>query len=392
MNLDPHTLVFSLMLTNVLMALSLFATTLGRKSDGPPDGIAKWALALLLETLTWALVASRGLVPDLLSIVAANGVKASVHALALAAIFEFQQRPWPRWQCLAPVALALAMGLVLVGDLRGRFFWGSLIFASQMLFIARALLAYPESRSGRAWRLLFAGVIVIMLVLAMRAAFALFGDGEFSQPFSVGTPHPVQMLTYVGVIATTLLGSIGFVLMVKERSDREIMQLAMTDSLTQIFNRHALMQCAEQALARRNGQPLAFLMIDVDHFKQINDTRGHPAGDDVLRRVASLLVSRVRRYDILGRYGGEEFCVVAPDTDAEGARALAESLREIMASTAMATECGAISITVSIGVALCPHGSARALKDVLAEADAALYAAKQAGRNGVAFFAAAAQA
>lgn len=387
MNLDPHTLLFSLMLTDVLMAFSLFATTLGRKPDAQMDGIRKWAIALLLETLTWVLVASRGMIPDVLSIVAANGVKAAVHALVLAAIFEFQQRPWPRWQCTLPVVMALAMALMLVDDMRGRFVWGSLIYAFQMVLIGRALLEYPESRSGRAWRLLFAGVVVILLVLSMRAGFALFGNGEFAQPFSVATPHPVQMLTYVGVIATALLGSIGFVLMVKERSDREIMQLALTDSLTQIFNRHALMQYAELALARRSAQPLAFLMIDVDHFKRINDTHGHPAGDEVLRQVARLLGSRLRGQDFIGRYGGEEFCVIAPETGAPGALVLAESLREIMASAPLSTEMGTLSITVSIGISLCPQGARRPLKDILAEADQALYRAKQSGRNRVELFA-----
>lgn len=387
MNLDPHTLLFSLMLTDVLMGLSLFATTVGRTPGDRRDGIAKWSFALFLETATWALVAGRGTIPDLFSVVAANGAKAGVHALVLAAIYEFQQRPWPRRQCLVPVALAMVMAALLVDDMRGRFIWGSLIFAVQMLLIARALLTHPESRFGHAWKLLLTGVLVALLLLALRAAFALFGHGAFAQPFSLETPHPVQMLTYVGVIATALLGSIAFVMMVKERSDREIMQLAMTDGLTQIFNRHALMQCAGQALARRDGRPLAFFMIDVDHFKRINDTHGHPAGDEVLRQVSSLLVSRLRRQDIVGRYGGEEFCVVAPDTAPEGAGILAESLREIMATTPLATERGTLAITVSIGVALCRQGSPRDLKALLADADAALYAAKQGGRNRVASFA-----
>ena len=187
-------------------------------------------------------------------------------------------------------------------------------------------------------------------------------------------------------MATALLGSIGFVLMVKERADSEILHLALTDSLTQVPNRHALMEHAEHALARRNGAPLALLMIDVDHFKQINDTHGHPAGDEVLRQVARLLSERLRGGDLLGRYGGEEFCVVAPDTDTEGALTLAESLRKTIATSPFSTECGTLSVSVSIGISHCPSEAMRELKEVLAESDAALYTAKQTGRNRVVSF------
>jgi diguanylate cyclase (GGDEF)-like protein len=196
----------------------------------------------------------------------------------------------------------------------------------------------------------------------------------------------VQLLAFVAVMATALIGTIGFVLMVKERTDREILHMAMTDSLTQAPNRRALMQQAEQALARRSALPLALLMIDVDHFKRINDSHGHPAGDEVLRAVAALLAGRLRRPDILGRYGGEEFCVLAPETDRDGALKLAESLRATVAAAALAADATVLQVTISIGFALCPPGAQRQLPELLAEADCALYAAKQAGRNRVVGF------
>ena len=124
--------------------------------------------------------------------------------------------------------------------------------------------------------------------------------------------------------------------------------------------------------------------IDVDLFKAINDTHGHPVGDEVLRQIAARMAGRLRRHDVLGRYGGEEFCVVAPDTDIEGALLLAESLRELIASTPLVTESGEISVSISIGVSCFPSDGGRELKAVLTEADDALYAAKQSGRNRVA--------
>jgi diguanylate cyclase (GGDEF)-like protein len=169
--------------------------------------------------------------------------------------------------------------------------------------------------------------------------------------------------------------------MIKERTDREIMQLAMTDSLTGVPNRRALMEQAELGRAQRGGNPVALLMIDVDHFKRINDTFGHPAGDEVLRQASALMGQRLRAGDVLGRYGGEEFCVIAPGTDAEGALILAESLRKVLAVTPLRTEAGEVSVTVSIGIACCAGDAGRELKSLLAESDAALYQAKQAGRN-----------
>ena len=384
MNLDPRTLLFSLILTNALTVISLFVAA--TNSNGKRDGIGKWATAMLLETLTWTLIAARGTIPDAFSIIIANGLKAASHALILAAICEFQQRSLPRWLYFTPVALTLIMGVILIDDIHGRFVWGSLIYAFQMALIARTLMSDPETRAGRAWRLLFGGVAAIMLVLGLRAAVGLFGQDELAQPQLTQAPQLIQIISFIAVMSTALLGTIGFVLMIKERTDREIMHLAMTDSLTQIPNRRALMELASQALARRNGQPLALLMIDVDHFKRINDAHGHLTGDFVLREIASSLLGRLRRQDIIGRYGGEEFCVIAPDTTPEGAYTLAHSLRETIASTLMKTEHGDLSVSVSIGISLCNSTPVRAIKDVLEEADSALYTAKQDGRNRVVFF------
>lgn len=377
MNLDPRTMLFSIFLVYALSVLSLFVAATG----GKRDGMGKWALAMFLETLLWMMIAARGAIPDVFSIVVANGLKAASHALILAAIYEFQQRQAPRWQYIVPLALTLVMVSILIDDIKGRFIWGALIYGFQMVLIARALLTHAETRAGRAWRLLFAGVVGIALVLGLRAVAAIFGNAEFAQPHNTAALQPVQVVAYIAVMATALLGSIGFVLMVKERTDREIMHLAMTDSLTQIPNRRALMDYAGHALARRNASPLALLMIDVDNFKLINDTHGHPAGDKVLKKIASLLAGRLRGHDFLGRYGGEEFCVIAPDTDADGAMTLAEHLRVAISSASFAIKSGELSVTISIGISLCPSNGRSVLKDALAEADAALYTAKQAGRN-----------
>lgn len=386
MNLDARTLLFSLILTNAFMVVSLFVAASDDKDNEKQDGIGKWAVAILLETFTWILVAARGSIPDLFSVVVANGLLSCSFSLMLAAVCEFQQRPVRHWQYFVPVILSLLIATVLVNDIHGRFVWGGIIYILQMVLITRALLLAPKIHTGRARRLLIGGIVIIVIILVLRALVALSGQFILAQPQQNNAPHWIQILSFVAVMASSLLGSIGFLMMVKERTDREVLHMAMTDSLTGVPNRRAVMDYAERSMALRGNRHMAVLMIDVDHFKRINDNHGHPAGDEVLRQISRLLERRLRGGDLLGRYGGEEFCVVAPDTDAEGAVKLAESLRETVADGVLSTESGKLTVTVSIGVAFSVADGGRQLKDLLAEADVALYSAKKGGRNQVVCF------
>ena len=385
MSLDPRTLLFSLILTYGLSMMGIYVASAGRKSR-KPDGMRKWAAAMFLETLSWALIAARGKIPDFFSVVVANGFLSAALALILAAVYEFQQRRLPRWQYLVPVALTVLMAAVLQEHIRSRFVWEGLIYGFQIVLIGRALISDTDTRSGNAWRLLFGGIVILLLILISRAGFGLFGEIQLAQPQNTLEIQPIQLIAYIAAMSTALLGSFGFLLLVKERTDREFMHLAMTDSLTQIPNRRALSEYAERSLARRTGLPMALLMIDADHFKLINDTHGHQVGDEVLCKLASLLSARLRGHDLIGRFGGEEFMVIAPETSVEGALTLAESLRKIIDSTPLVTAKGIIPLSVSIGISNCAATANRELKDMLAEADAALYDAKQSGRNKVVCF------
>jgi two-component system chemotaxis response regulator CheY len=166
------------------------------------------------------------------------------------------------------------------------------------------------------------------------------------------------------------------------RRNAELSTAAATDPLTGLCNRRALEQRLPQVLedARRLGQPAAVLVIDIDHFKQVNDREGHLAGDEALRAVAGRLRSGVRDDQTLGRWGGEEFLVLAPCTSQPGGLDLAERLRVAVGWEPVAlSEQRAIPITVSIGVA---SGATDHLQ-LLRQADAALYVAKTNGRNRV---------
>ncbi len=159
---------------------------------------------------------------------------------------------------------------------------------------------------------------------------------------------------------------------------------ATTDGLTQLANRRAFGERFDQlhALAERTGQKYAVILTDIDHFKGVNDTYGHPVGDAVLRRAAAVFAGRSRRVDIVARYGGEEFVLVLPDTDGEGAEHFANELREEIGEMTLTSEHGNFNVTISMGVAEFPaDGSDR--NELLERADQALYYCKEHGRNAV---------
>lgn len=162
----------------------------------------------------------------------------------------------------------------------------------------------------------------------------------------------------------------------------ELRFAAEHDALTKLWNHGAILEFLDQeiARARRASNSVGVLMIDIDHFKRINDTYGHPAGDAILKQVAQRLTQATRTYDWVGRYGGEEFLVVVSDSNAEKVAICAERLREAIAATPLSALGTDIQITVSVGAAL--HSGA-GHEDTLHLADAALYRAKRNGRNRV---------
>ncbi len=169
------------------------------------------------------------------------------------------------------------------------------------------------------------------------------------------------------------------------RSNEQLHELSMVDPLTGLYNRRAFMRSLATEFERteRYGVQLSFLMLDIDHFKRLNDTFGHQAGDDVLRGMGALLKRELRTTDIPGRYGGEEFCALLPETPVEGARELAQRLRWTVESTVFPAQGQEIRLTASIGVSSCPSRGVSSGEELIRLADEALYEAKGAGRNRV---------
>ena len=183
----------------------------------------------------------------------------------------------------------------------------------------------------------------------------------------------------LGIIANQVAISLQNAMMYKKMET-----MATTDGLTGLTNHRTFQEGFANLLERssRHGYKAAMLLCDVDHFKKVNDVHGHPVGDEVLRRVAAVLQAAVRKIDITARYGGEEFAVVLEATDLDGAKRLAERIREDVGALILDSDKGAFRITMSIGVAAFPEDS-RDRAELIERSDLALYHAKESGRNRV---------
>src|SRR5690606_18565565 len=210
----------------------------------------------------------------------------------------------------------------------------------------------------------------------------LFGSVNMgsANPSRFTRRHAADFLQHLGIMAAFALENTA--------NRARLVRSVLTDPLTGWNNRRYLEARLREEIARcrRSRAPIACLMIDVDHFKKVNDRFGHLAGDEVLRGVARRIAKQVRSSDVAARYGGEEFVILLPGTDAQAASALAERIRAAVAAQPFELGGGRepLPVTVSVGVAECgpelPDGDA-AGEALVARADAALYAAKAGGRN-----------
>ncbi|HVG24799.1 MAG TPA: GGDEF domain-containing protein [Thermoanaerobaculia bacterium] len=169
--------------------------------------------------------------------------------------------------------------------------------------------------------------------------------------------------------------------------NRMLSEVSTRDALTGLYNRCFVLEKIDSELNRglRHGSPVSLLMLDLDHFKRINDTFGHSAGDQVLQGIGQLLRDSCRVYDVPGRYGGEEFCIVLPETKTGNTTVVAERIRQRLASSELPCGDGSVAVTASIGIAGMDStdGGVLSPAELVERADRALYAAKNRGRNRV---------
>jgi diguanylate cyclase (GGDEF)-like protein len=369
--IDVQTMLIVMLMSSVLMATVLWFAFAGRFRDG----LAKWTTSLWAQALAWLLFAGHGFIPEMLSVVAANALLAVTWSLQFAAIREFRRRAVAHWLLWAPATAIFALFVALMDDRQLQVTASSLLYGAANLLIAMSVLRGRPRHMLRARWLLAACYAIAAATLLLTAWMA---PGGFETAPARNSYHG---FLYLGTYALIVAGSFAFLLMHKERSDEESSRLATTDPLTGVFNRRTFIELAEQELARsrRARTPLALMMLDLDHFKRVNDTFGHLTGDEVLVAFTRLVRDCVRRGDLVVRYGGEEFCVLLPGTTLPAATALADRIRATCAAQELTAKL--FKVTVSIGLTAYAGAVEATLADLLARADEALYIAKDEGRN-----------
>lgn len=231
------------------------------------------------------------------------------------------------------------------------------------------------------------GQRALMVILTLHAV--IFLGGFYEQLIGTFDANaPPDLFTWFGMIHLESILYAGgtavlVILMSKNRSERQIVEAAKTDNLTGAINRQAFFEGAERLLDRccKDGSPYSMVMFDLDHFKNINDTQGHQAGDRILISFANTVQTTLRPNDLFGRYGGEEFLVVLPDASVETAYVIAERVRKAFAESHRFFNGSPLNATVSAGVA--SISTTCDLNDIIASVDRAMYAAKHNGRNRV---------
>ena len=376
-HLDIATLLFAMTVCMVTMAVALPAVI------GQVNEPARRALAgVVVQGAAWALLLMSGLAvagsmtDRVLSTLAMAGITGG---LALnAAAFDLWCGREPRIRAPLFVALVMPLGYAIgFSSYPFRVGWANGLLTLQMALLLATVWRKPAVPVGR-WRwLLVVSLLAQMIVTLWRGILGAFFTESYPTFLS---PHPVNYAFAIIANATTVLSLMAVLLAHRDEAARELERLATLDGLTGVLNRGAWMSRAatELAVSVRYAYPVAVLMIDLDHFKQINDTRGHAAGDRALAFVARALEAAVRPGDLVGRYGGEEFCVLMNHAENTAANAFDARLRAYLDEVAE-RELG-FPLAYSAGIAV-RSSPGDALEAMLKRADDTLYSAKAQGRS-----------
>lgn len=369
--LDPPTLIAMAGIMAAHMAVVLFFM----RRHYPPHirGLGYWAAAPVLWLVAAALFGGRGVLPGWISIVAANALLllgSVTHYIGCRRFLE-HGGGWGLWSTAVAGSMLVFAALA---AMHAPYPLRLGLFTMLLLCLYAAQLRFLLRYGGRRFPVRLVEVLICahIAVLLTRLASVVMGQAgsDLMEP-------SFQQTLYVGAYAlAALLLCVGAMLMATDRLTTELQHLATYDALTGALNRRVVIQHCEDELlrSRRSGKGPALLMIDLDHFKELNDTHGHQHGDAVLAHFVQRTQSVLRGMDRLGRYGGEEFLVLLPETGAADAQAVALRIHAAL------DEGHALDCRMSIGMTACqgPHDT---LDAMLTRADRALYQAKGLGRN-----------
>ena len=341
-----------------------------------------WTVAAFVAASGAGISMLRTVADPIIPLVIGGSFLISACSFAAFGIERFYGRPlsWRRHAVLAAAgAGALAYFSLVYPSTNMRIVFYSCV---QALVIAQTLPLTLTSHNRRAqpgaW---LAGLIAAMIICVniTRSVMATFHIGGFTSMIDF---NPVQAVMVLVLVFLSMMWNFGFLLMAIDRLRAEVADLALLDDLTGVANRRQLLTRLSEECARsdRSMQPFAVLAIDLDGFKDINDSHGHGAGDECLRVFASAVQTRLRASDLLARMGGDEFCVVLPSATAREASAVARQLLEVSAEHPANWQGATLNIGVSIGIAQWAHGACSTPEQLMAAADQALYAAKKQGK------------
>lgn len=344
-----------------------------------------WLAGCLLSVIGGAVLSLQGNEGALVPAIAGNGFVVFGFCLFWVGVRHFYGAGGG-WKASALITIASMLCMIAAFE---SWNWRNVAYATAqsvpMLLAAAFLLRRPERKLGDwiAASAMLIGVAGHAVETAMN--FALMGGHTDRSFYNVVESYALLCVIFSGVV-----WNFGFVIMAMDRLRSEIAELALRDELTGLPNRRLFLErlSAETMRSARTGRPFALFVIDLDRFKEINDQNGHAAGDAALRHLADALKNRLRPNDFIVRYGGDEFCVILPETTLQEAKSLAEAMVETARSTPLPWQGRSIGLTISIGATVWSKKQLADVGRMLEQADQALYEVKRRGRDGHAFFAA----
>ena len=380
--LDPRTTVLIGSITCGLMALVL--TLLARATPLPVPGLRSWVLGAWTIFVALVLLGLRDWIPDLASITLGNMALMLAYLIWLAGTHEhFGARlKWTPWiSGLALVILAITWLNLTQDSFRLR-----VVIVATFCACISARHAWVLLRRPRAARFGETNGITLAICwfVALGCTYGLRCVHAIAYPQgSTGllTQDIIQVVYTAALTACNLMSVIGFATMASDNVRAQIENQAVRDPLTGTLNRRALFESLDREISRyhRSGRSFSVAMLDIDHFKSVNDQYGHQIGDRVLVHMCQRVTALMRPHDIFARYGGEEFLILMPETNVLAAQ---QAARRVNQELGKGDDPSLPAVTVSMGIAECSPGDTSALS-LVARADRALYAAKNKGRNRV---------
>lgn len=371
--MDVVTLLAAVLVNALLMSLAL-VVSVGLRAR---SGLQAWQFMLLGQAVGFGLLIAATLAsPRLLATLGVMALSASASAMVLTSC-RFLGRAAPR---RALVAVPLGLGVVhaaVFADEHLATGFTNLAIGAQILW-GSLLLLRGAGRVRWRWLCGVAGAANGLLVLA-RAVLVL-GWPEIYPRFIA--PHPLNFASLMLLNASLVLGTMGFLLAHRDEAEQALVRLASLDPLTGLLNRREWMQRAGRALGAARatdaaGDAAVLMMLDLDHFKRVNDEHGHPAGDEVLKLAGEVLRGELRASDLVGRYGGEEFCLLLRHCEPEAFGRLDGRLHQALRRRCEAS----LGFTADFSAGAVRVQSGESLEAAIARADDQLYRAKRAGRG-----------